>query len=59
MSEVEVVKWYTKARRFPQLLGRAPDGTRIPFGPYTMTQAIGAGAVIFAAKVLSGLWAHG
>lgn len=40
-GEREVVKWYTRARRFPQLIGRTHDGTRIPGGPYTYTQFIG------------------
>lgn len=39
-ASVEVVRWYTRARRFPQLIGRTPDGTRIPGGPYTFTQVI-------------------
>lgn len=52
-------KWYTRARKFPQLIGRTPDGTRIPGGPYTYTQ-VAAGVV--TALVLSQttwLWAHG
>ena len=53
------LKWYTRARKFPQLIGRTPDGTRIPGGPYTYTQ-VAAGVV--TALVLSQttwLWAHG
>ena len=38
------LKWYTRARKFPQLIGRTPDGTRIPGGPYTYTQ-VAAGVV--------------
>lgn len=51
-------RWYTRARKFPQLIGRTPDGTRIPGGPYTYTQ-VGVGAVV--GVVLSQtmwLWAH-
>jgi len=29
----EVVKWYTRARRFPQLIGKTPDGARLWGGP--------------------------
>ena len=53
------LKWYTRARKFPQLIGRTPDGTRIPRGPYTYPQ-VPAGVV--AAVVLAQttwLWAHG
>ncbi len=54
---VEVVKWYTRARKFPQLIGRTPDGRRIPGGPYTFTQAIGAGVVLLVGVNTMGLWA--
>lgn len=57
-SSVEVVKWFTRARRFPQLIGRTPDGQRLPGGPYTVTQVVGAGAVLFAGTQTMGLWAH-
>lgn len=53
------MKWYTRARKFPQLIGRTPDGTRIPGGPYTYLQvAAGVGmAAVLAAT--TGLWARG
>jgi hypothetical protein len=54
----DVVKWYTSARRFPQLIGRTPDGARIWGGPYTFTQAVGAGLVLFVGLNTMGLWAH-
>lgn len=54
----EVVKWYTRARKFPQLLGRAPDGTRIPGGPYTITQAVGGGGVLVVGLNTMSLWAN-
>lgn len=53
------LKWYTRARKFPQLIGRTPDGARIPGGPYTYTQiAAGAGTAIVLAQT-TWLWAHG
>lgn len=61
MSEehgVERVKWFTLARRFPQLIGRTPDGTRIPGGPYTVTQALGGIAVVVVGYMSMGVWAH-
>jgi hypothetical protein len=53
----DVVKWYTRARKFPQLIGRTPDGTRIWGGPYTITQAVGAGAILFVGLNTMWLWA--
>lgn len=56
--ETEIVRWYTRARRFPQLIGRTPDGMKIPFGPYTITQALGAAGVLFVGTKTVSLWAH-
>jgi hypothetical protein len=56
-TAVERVKWYTLARRFPQLIGRTPDGARIPGGPYTVTQAVGGVVVLAAGYYSMGLWA--
>lgn len=55
-GQVEVVRWYTRARRFPQLIGRAPDGTRIPGGPYTFTQVIVTAMFLFAALKTVDWW---
>lgn len=53
------LKWYTRARKFPQLIGRTPDGTRIPGGPYTYTQvAAGVVTAVLLAQTTR-LWAHG
>lgn len=54
----EVVKWFTRARRFPQLIGRTPDGARLWGGPYTVTQVVGAGVTLFLGTQTMGLWAH-
>lgn len=61
MSEtttVERVRWYTLARKFPQLIGRTPDGARIPGGPYTVTQAVGGMAVLAVGYYSMGIWAR-
>lgn len=61
MSEtttVERVRWYTLARKFPQLIGRTPDGARIPGGPYTVTQAVGGMAVLAIGYYSMGIWAR-
>lgn len=57
-GEVEVARDYTKARRFPQLIGRTPDGMRIPGGPYTITEAVGVGLTLFIGYQTMGLWAR-
>ncbi|HKE51675.1 MAG TPA: hypothetical protein VKE25_09200 [Actinomycetes bacterium] len=49
---------YTKARRFPLVIGKLPGGGRIPGGPYSLHQI---GAMVVAAIVLkqtSPIWAH-
>lgn len=53
----DIVKWYTRARKFPQLIGRTPDGTKIWGGPYTVTQAVGAGLILFVGLNTMSLWA--
>lgn len=54
----EVVKWYTNARKFPQLIGKTPDGARIWGGPYTFTQVgVGVGIVVVASQT-TWLWGH-
>ncbi len=55
-DQQEVVKWYTRARRFPQLIGKTPDGARLWGGPYTYTQVIGAAVVIVVGIQTAGLW---
>ena len=55
---VERVKWFTLARKFPQLIGRTPDGARIPGGPYTITQAVGGLIVLVGGYYSMGLWAN-
>ena len=53
------LKWYTRARRFPQMIGRTPDGTRIPGGPYTYTQiGIAVGVAVLLSQTTT-VWAHG
>lgn len=52
----EVVKWYTRARRFPQLIGKTPDGARIWGGPYTYTQVISAVAVLVVGTKTVAIW---
>lgn len=55
-EELETVKYYTRARKFPQLLGRMPDGTKIPGGPYTVQQLIAAIAIIVIGGMTIDTW---
>ena len=52
-------KWYTRARKFPQLIGRTPDGTRIPWGPYTVTQVLGGIVTCFVTSQILKVWSPG
>ncbi|MGL5827193.1 MAG: hypothetical protein ACRCYU_20605 [Nocardioides sp.] len=54
----EVVKWYTRARRFPQLIGKTPDGATIWGGPYTYTQVIVGVSIIVVGSKTTWLWGH-
>ncbi|MDJ0420528.1 hypothetical protein [Rhodococcus opacus] len=52
----EVIKNFTRARKVPQLIGRTPDGKKLPFGPYTVPQAV-SGAIVGALLwLLHPLW---
>ena len=57
-GQVEVARDYTKARKFPQLIGRTPDGMRIPGGPYTIVEAVGVGLTLFVGYETMWLWAR-
>jgi len=57
-SAGDVVKWYTHARRFPSLIGRTSDGTRIPGGPYTPTQLITLAVLAWTASKTTWVWAR-
>lgn len=52
----EVLRWYTRARRIPRLIGKAPGGGHYPGGPYTLTQAGGAATVLLGGQGTMDLW---
>lgn len=56
MANEEIARFYTRSRRFPKLIGRMTDGSRIPGGPYTMTQVLSGGMVFLVAMVTRNLW---
>lgn len=56
----ETARFYTKSRRFPKMIGRMNDGSRIPGGPYTLTQVGVGGAVLLVLIVTRDvLWGTG
>ena len=58
-QQTEVARFYTRSRKFPRLIGRLHDGTKIPGGPYTVTQAIVAAVLLALGLVTRGLWGTG
>lgn len=58
--EPEVARFFTAARRFSKLLGKLPDGTRIPGGPYTIVQGVVVIVAAAGALMTRGhLWTFG
>lgn len=55
----EVARFYTRSRRFPRLIGRLHDGTRIPGGPYTVTQGVVGAVLLILGLATRGLWGTG
>jgi len=58
-SPQDIAKVYTATRRFPQLIGRTSDGTRIWGGPYTYTQVFGGGGALIVLWKSMALWSTG
>lgn len=58
-GEPEVARFYTRSRKFPRMVGRLPEGTRIWGGPYTFTQ-LGLGvAAMLGALLTRSVWSTG
>ncbi|WP_409048722.1 hypothetical protein AB2L57_17815 (plasmid) [Microbacterium sp. HA-8] len=55
----EVARFYTRSRRFPKFIGRLHDGTKIPGGPYTLTQGIVLAIVLIGALLTQRMWGTG
>ncbi|TCK58296.1 hypothetical protein [Curtobacterium sp. PhB136] len=53
-----VARFYTAARRIPVLIGKI-NGARIPGGPYTLTQIVVGGIVLWIGYKTTGLWGAG
>lgn len=54
--EPEVVRWYTAGWRIPTLIGKTARGERLPGGPYTVAQLVGAVAMAAGCIVTAPLW---
>lgn len=50
----EVVKVFTPVKRVPIMIGKAPNGRKIPFGPYTLPQ-VGIGMTLLLATAIFAL----
>ncbi len=59
-DQTDVVRWYTHARRFPILIGKAGmNGDPLPGGPYTSTQVVawfGTLAVLYLTRDFWGVF---
>ncbi|WP_063820484.1 hypothetical protein [Nocardia aobensis] len=49
----ELIKVYTPIKRVPIMIGKAQNGQKLPFGPYTLPQIISGVVVILIASVLA------
>lgn len=58
-EEREVARFYTRSRRFPKFIGRLHDGTKIPGGPYTLTQGVVLAIVLVGALLTQRMWGTG
>lgn len=57
-QQVQVGRSYTRARRFPLVIGKLPGGGRIVGGPYTLSQVGVMVATIIVLYVSTPVWAH-
>lgn len=51
-----VARWYTRALKIPILIGRLPSGEYLWRGPYTLSQAISAGAALLLCVSTMSWW---
>ncbi|WP_174361600.1 hypothetical protein [Nocardia paucivorans] len=50
MTQAQVVKVFTPVKRVPTVIGKAQNGQKLPFGPYTLPQVAGvAGGLLLTA----------
>ncbi|MBO0854354.1 MAG: hypothetical protein J2P18_11350 [Nocardia sp.] len=46
----QVIKVYTPIKRVPTMIGKAQNGQKLPFGPYTLPQVVGGIVVLLLAS---------
>ncbi|WP_432573385.1 hypothetical protein [Kineococcus sp. SYSU DK005] len=51
-----ITRFYTLARRFPTLIGRLPNGSELPYGPYTVGQFVTAVVLLVGGYWTLPLW---
>lgn len=59
MAYEENARFYTRSRRFPKMIGRMTDGSRIPGGPYTLTQVGFGGFALLILLMTRTMWSTG
>jgi hypothetical protein len=59
VEQKEVARFFTRSRRFRKFLGRLPDGTKLPGGPYTIVQGLVLAVVLIVACITQGIWGTG
>lgn len=59
MAKEEIARFYTRSRRFPKMIGRMTDGSRIPGGPYTLTQVGFGGVALMGLLMTRTMWSTG
>jgi hypothetical protein len=58
-DDTNIGRLYTRSRRFPKFIGKLLDGTKIPLGPYTLTQGVLFGIALVIAVTTKGMWGSG
>jgi hypothetical protein len=51
LLSADVIKVFTPIKRVPTMIGKAQNGQKIPFGPYTLLQVGGGSIVVLLASV--------
>jgi hypothetical protein len=51
LLSADVIKVFTPVKRVPTMIGKAQNGQKIPFGPYTLLQVGGGSVTILLASV--------
>ncbi|MEV6338162.1 hypothetical protein AB0M12_25985 [Nocardia vinacea] len=49
----QVVKVFTPIKRVPTMIGKAQNGQKLPFGPYTLPQLVGGGVLLVITSVFA------